>query len=169
VTDNTKPHRDKILILIALGKLLKGLALMAVGLKVLSFLHQDVSALLADWIDTLQGSSREYIEKFVSQLGVLSDMKLVLFSLIFFAYAAIFFVAGVGLLLRKMWAEYFTIVITGSFIPFEIYEVWIGVNWLKALFLAGNIFVVIYLFWHIRRRRKARQIMAILASPAGSE
>ena len=33
-----------------------------------------------------------------------------------------FFDEGVSLLLRKRWAEYFTVIVTASFIPLEIYE-----------------------------------------------
>ena len=39
-----------------------------------------------------------------------------------FIYAGLFLTEGMGLLLRKHWAEYFTIITTGLFIPLEIYE-----------------------------------------------
>ncbi len=39
-----------------------------------------------------------------------------------FLYAGLFLIEGTGLLLRKHWAEYFTIITTGLFIPLEVYE-----------------------------------------------
>jgi uncharacterized membrane protein (DUF2068 family) len=39
-----------------------------------------------------------------------------------FIYAGLFATEGIGLLLRRRWAEYFTIVTTGALIPLEIYE-----------------------------------------------
>ena len=39
-----------------------------------------------------------------------------------FLYAGLFATEGFGLLLRKRWAEYFTIVTTGGLIPLEIFE-----------------------------------------------
>jgi uncharacterized membrane protein (DUF2068 family) len=41
-----------------------------------------------------------------------------------FLYAGLFTTEGIGLLLRKCWAEYFTIVTTGGLIPLEVYELW---------------------------------------------
>ena len=42
-----------------------------------------------------------------------------------FLYALLYLVEGIGLLLKKHWAEYFTVVATGLFIPVEIWEVWL--------------------------------------------
>jgi uncharacterized membrane protein (DUF2068 family) len=39
-----------------------------------------------------------------------------------FLYAGLFATEGVGLLLRKRWAEYFTIVTTSGLLPLEIVE-----------------------------------------------
>jgi uncharacterized membrane protein (DUF2068 family) len=39
-----------------------------------------------------------------------------------FPYAGLFAIEGFGVLLRKRWAEYFTIVTPGGLIPLEIYE-----------------------------------------------
>jgi len=40
-----------------------------------------------------------------------------------FVYAGMFLVEGVGLMLGRRWAEYFTVVVTASFVPLEIYEI----------------------------------------------
>jgi uncharacterized membrane protein (DUF2068 family) len=40
-----------------------------------------------------------------------------------FFYGGLFATEGIDLLLRKRWAEYFTIITTSLFIPLEIYEI----------------------------------------------
>jgi len=50
-----------------------------------------------------------------------------------------------GLWLRKHWAEWFTVVATGSLIPFEAYEMVHKFSWLKLGAFIGNIVIVIYL------------------------
>ncbi|GGA23000.1 DUF2127 domain-containing protein [Dyella nitratireducens] len=61
------------------------------------------------------------------------------------AYAAIFATEGTGLWLRKHWAEWFTVIATGSLIPVEAYEMFHKFSWLKLGALIGNIVIVIYL------------------------
>lgn len=61
------------------------------------------------------------------------------------AYAAIFATEGTGLWLRKHWAEWFTVIATGSLIPLEAYEMFHKFSWLKLGALVGNIVIVAYL------------------------
>ena len=55
----------------------------------------------------------------------------------------------------KRWAEWFTIVITSSLIPVEIYELVRHPTVTKLLVLIINIAVVIYLLYRIRRDEQA--------------
>ncbi|WP_233843485.1 DUF2127 domain-containing protein [Dyella sp. 2HG41-7] len=61
------------------------------------------------------------------------------------AYAAIFATEGTGLWLRKHWAEWFTVVATGSLIPVEAYEMFHKFTWLKLGAFVANVVIVIYL------------------------
>lgn len=67
------------------------------------------------------------------------------------AYASLYVVEGIGLILRKVWAEYLTTVITISFIPLEVYEMIEHRSALKALVIAANVAAVGYLLWRLRR------------------
>ena len=53
---------------------------------------------------------------------------------------------------RKHWAEWFTVGVTVSFIPFEVYELVEGPSIGKAVMLAANVAIVIYLL--VRRLRR---------------
>ena len=82
---------------------------------------------------------------------VLTPLKMELASAGAFAYAALFTVEGIGLLMRKRWAEWLTIVATASLIPFEIYEIVKEATALRIATLVVNILVVAYLAWRVKR------------------
>jgi uncharacterized membrane protein (DUF2068 family) len=81
----------------------------------------------------------------VQLLEEMGPGKFVAIGIVALAYAAIFATEGTGLWLRKHWAEWFTVIATGSLIPFEIYEVFHKFNLLKLAALLANVAIVIYL------------------------
>jgi uncharacterized membrane protein (DUF2068 family) len=70
-----------------------------------------------------------------------------------FIYAALFLTEGGGLLLRKRWAEYFTIIVTTSLLPLEFYEMVRHPTITKAVVILLNVAIIAYLVF--RRRRAA--------------
>ena len=60
-------------------------------------------------------------------------------------------VEGVGLWMRKRWAEYLTIVATSLLIPLEVYELAHHATLLKAGGLVVNVLIVAYLVRVLRR------------------
>jgi uncharacterized membrane protein (DUF2068 family) len=69
-----------------------------------------------------------------------------------FVYAGIFLTEGTGLLARKHWAEYMTLISTGLFIPLEVYEIHRHFTWLKVAVTVVNVLIVWYLAARVRRR-----------------
>jgi uncharacterized membrane protein (DUF2068 family) len=67
-----------------------------------------------------------------------------------FVYAGLFLTEGVGLWLVKRWAEWFSVIITTSLVPVEIYEIHRHPSAMKCLVLILNIAVVGYLLYRIR-------------------
>jgi uncharacterized membrane protein (DUF2068 family) len=65
-------------------------------------------------------------------------------------YALVELTEGIGLALRRRWAEYLIVVATGFLIPYEVYEVFHRVTLLKAGGLALNVVIVVYLAWRKR-------------------
>jgi uncharacterized membrane protein (DUF2068 family) len=57
----------------------------------------------------------------------------------------LFGIEGVGLWLGKHWAEWFTVIATGSLIPLELYETLYHFGWIKLATLIGNIAIIAYL------------------------
>jgi uncharacterized membrane protein (DUF2068 family) len=66
------------------------------------------------------------------------------------AYALLEGTEGIGLAMRRRWAEYLTVIATGAFIPFEVYEVVHRVTLLRVGALLLNLAVVGYLAYRKR-------------------
>jgi uncharacterized membrane protein (DUF2068 family) len=144
------------LMLIAAFKLLKGFALIAVGIGALHLLHRDVAAIADRWINAFRvDAHNRFIHWLLAKLLLLDDKKLKELSVGTFIYAAVFLTEGTGLALQKRWAEYFTIITTGSFLPLEVYEIIHHVTVAKGVALIINIAVVVYLVIELRRYPKA--------------
>jgi uncharacterized membrane protein (DUF2068 family) len=62
-------------------------------------------------------------------------------------YALIELAEGIGLWLGKRWGEYFAMVATSIFLPYEIYDLTVKVTWLRVGALVVNLLLVIYLVW----------------------
>lgn len=94
-----------------------------------------------------------YISKLIHFL-VDSNQHLNVIAIATFVYSLLYLIEGVGLLKEKRWAEYFTLGITASLLPFEIYELFVHVNLLKIAALTINIIIVIYLAYVLYRTAK---------------
>jgi uncharacterized membrane protein (DUF2068 family) len=142
------------LILIGLFKLAKAVALIAVGIGALRFLHRDLAASVAHWVDVLRvDPDNRFIHPILAKLFSVTPKQLKELSAGTFFYAALLGIEGIGLLLRKHWAEYFTIVTTGVLLPLEIYELAKHVTLIKIIVLVVNAAIVWYLVVRVRRRR----------------
>jgi uncharacterized membrane protein (DUF2068 family) len=140
------------LLLIAAFKLLKALALIAVGIGALRLLHRDVAAEADAWVNAFRvDPHNRYIHWLLSKIANLDDRRLKELSVGTFIYAGVFLTEGTGLAFRKRWAEYFTIIVTGSFLPLELYELLHRATLAKGVALLLNVAVVVYLVWEIRR------------------
>jgi uncharacterized membrane protein (DUF2068 family) len=151
----TTPPRG--LRLIAAFKLFKGLVLFAVGIGAVKLLHKDVAFEVERWADLFRvDPNNHYIHHLLERFSILDDRKLKELSVGTFFYSALELTEGIGLLLAKRWAEYFTIIATSSFIPLEIYELVKRDSWAKLVVLMLNILVVAYLVIELRRKRENR-------------
>ncbi len=152
----TKPRAyGRGLRVIAAFKLLKGFALLALGIGALKLLHKDVEAIVVHWINMFQVDPHShYLQLLLEKLSNLDDRRLKELSVGTFIYSAIFLTEGAGLAIRKSWAEYLTIITTASLLPLEIYELARHASIGKVLALVINLAVVVYLVLEIRRSKK---------------
>lgn len=146
--------KSNTLLLIALFKLLKGFALLAVAVGALRFLHRDLAQSLAHWIDILRvDPENRFVHRLLARALNVSPHQLKALSAGTFFYSGLLLTEGVGLFLGKRWAEYFTIITTGGFIPLELYELAKHVTLAKIVVLLVNAAIVAYLVMRVRRNR----------------
>jgi uncharacterized membrane protein (DUF2068 family) len=62
-------------------------------------------------------------------------------------YALIELVESIGLWLAKRWGEYFAMVATSIFLPYEVYDLTLKITWLRLVAFVINLLLVIYLVW----------------------
>lgn len=150
----SETSRPTGLLLIGIFKLMKGLLLVAVAIGALKLLHRDVAETLARWIAVLRvDPENRFLHGLLVKLGFLDDRKLKEISAGTFFYAGLLLTEGTGLMFRKRWAEYFTIIATGSFIPLELYELSKHPTLAKVVVIGINVTVVWYLVARLLRER----------------
>ena len=62
-------------------------------------------------------------------------------------YALIELTEGLGLWLGQRWGEYFAMVATSVFLPYEVYDLTVKITWLRVGALVVNLLLVVYLVW----------------------
>ncbi len=139
--------------LIAVFKLAKAALLIATGVGILKLMHMDVAG---SWTDGSRGwgsilaagmLTRRLRKPFIflrshqgtgvgefCLCGFVSDGRL-------------------GLWFLKRWAEWFTVIITSSLVPVEVWEIHRHPSAVKVVVLGINLAVVGYLVWRIRKEQ----------------
>jgi len=151
-------HRNRGLILIAAFKLGQALLFASIGIGALRLLHHDVGDLLADLADRLRfNPESRFINFILDRASLLDDRILKRIGAIVFIYAGLDLVEGIGLYLEKTWAEYLTLAITASFLPWEVFEAFHKVTLILVILLVVNAWVFFYLLKLVIERGKKRR------------
>jgi uncharacterized membrane protein (DUF2068 family) len=151
-----RKKRNRWLELIAAYKLLQAALLVSVAVGALKLLHKDVADVLTNLAMGLRMNPEGRLVGFLlDKAALLDDHRLRQISLFLFLYAGLGLLEGIGLMLEKVWAEYFTAIITASFLPLEIFELMHRVTWFRVALLIANLAVLAYLVSHLIRRRTA--------------
>jgi len=100
----------------------------------------------------LLGADRSFITSLllraVEWIGFFNHRTLLAIGLI--GYALLEGTEGIGLAMRRRWAEYLTVIATGLLIPYEVYELIHRATLFKIGALLVNLAVVGYLAWRKR-------------------
>ena len=118
-------HRHRAgLVVIAVYKLVGSVLLFALGVGALRLVHKDIDDVV--WhalIEVLHRNPESRLVNFIFEKAeLLNDPMLKRIGLVAFCYAGLGVFEGVGLYLEKVWGEFLTLGITGSFLP---------LNWTK--------------------------------------
>jgi len=151
----SKAHHDRGLLLIGLFKLGKSAFFFAVGIGAIHLLHKNLGDEAMKLAQALHRDPEGHFVNFLMQKVDLIDAhKLREAGLFSFAYSALALTEGIGLMLEKVWAEFLTLGLTISFLPWELYELVRSPDLARLSLLVANIAVLAYLVWLLRRKKR---------------
>lgn len=147
--------------LIGLFKICKALLLLATTYGLYRLLNPALVEQLHDWLNTLTDTfERRQLERALDWFDSLGSARIGSILLVTALYTAVLLTEGIGLWLRKTWAEWLTVIATASLIPFELWQLFFGHHH-KPLAVLGattlNVIIVIYLVLQLRKGRRARR------------
>ncbi|HEY2381725.1 MAG TPA: DUF2127 domain-containing protein [Terriglobia bacterium] len=143
--------KDRWITLIALLKLFKGFLLFASGVGLLKLLHRDVADFVLQWINILHfDPDNRHIQTVLAKASIMDARRLKELSVGSFFYSGLLLTEGFGLLADKRWARYFSVIVTASFIPLEIWELAQRFTAAKTCVIGLNVAIVWYLIRKLR-------------------
>lgn len=89
-----------------------------------------------------------YVGMFLDKAGDTSSNTIIVLSVVFFIFGATGFVEAYGLHRREKWAEWLVVCFTGSFIPFELYELFQRPTLLILIVLVITCLIVYFVGTH---------------------
>lgn len=150
-----KSSQERLLRVIAVFKFLKAASLIALSLGAFRLLHQDVGQVAEHWVRKLMlDPGNHFVAQMLVRASLVSPEQIKKVGLVGLIYAALFLIEGTGLWMLRRWGEWVTVIITGSLVPVEIYEIYRHPSAVKIGVLVVNIATVIYLIWRIRVRKE---------------
>src|SRR4249919_3615390 len=129
---------DWAIVAIGLLKLVKSVSLLALGIALVHWRHNDLGEVAARWLKDAW-LARPHVDKVLVKLSLMRKETIDEFAVGSFVYSALLLVEGVGLCLRKRWAEFLTVGITASLLPFEFYELYQRVTMTRIVIIALNL------------------------------
>ncbi len=140
--------------LLAIYYLVQGVLLIAVGVGGLILVDQNQLLVIKEWLRVIRlDPDNRFIHSLLITILPVTNEMLEAFSIGFFVYGGLAFVQGGGLWLSKPWASYLSVVVVGSFIPWQLYSPRHEVTALKLLTLCINTVIVGYLLVSAWRAR----------------
>lgn len=151
-------HHNRWLVVIAVYKALQALLFIAIGFGALHMLHRDIFDDLALLADHLRFNPESRFVNFVlDKASLVDDPLLRRIGAAAFSYAGVSMAEGIGLYLEKAWGEYLTLIITASFLPWEVIEIFHKITWFRSSLLLINALVLLYLSKVVGERLASRR------------
>jgi uncharacterized membrane protein (DUF2068 family) len=163
-----RPRRFDGLRLIALLKFLKALLLIATSYGVHQLLNAALVERLYLWSADLSDDrfERKLLMQALTWVEGLGAKKMQIFFAVTVAYTAVVLAEGTGLWLRRAWAEWLTVIATGSLIPFELWEL-ITRPPGRRLAIGATLVLNLVIVWYLARRLRAKHAQHAPQDPSG--
>jgi uncharacterized membrane protein (DUF2068 family) len=149
---------DRWLVVIGGFKLFEAALLVLLGVGVIRMLHKDLGDELTRLFLSLRFDPEGRFASFlIDRASDITPHQLKQISIAIFAHAGLDVLEGVGLILRKIWAEFVTIAVSAFFLPFEFAVLAHHVTWIRIAITGINVAVVVYLIFHVQMRLRERR------------
>jgi len=162
--DEPRPaHKIDGLRLIALVKFGKAALLLATSYGLYRLLNAELVEHLHDWLNSLTDTfERRLLERALDWIDSLGRKRIHGLLVVTGIYTAILVTEGTGLWMRKLWAEWLTVIASASLIPFELYHLFTNSHNPLAVLAATvlNIVIVIYLVGQLRKNWRLHHQLA---------
>jgi uncharacterized membrane protein (DUF2068 family) len=147
-------HHDRGLMAIGLFKLGKAILFFFLGMGAIHLLHKDLGDEVMRIATALKfDPESKLVTLLLDKVDLIDAHRLKQISLATFGYSLLALTEGIGLMLEKVWAEYLTLSLTISFLPWELFELTRHANWFRLSLLLINLAVLAYLVWLLRKKK----------------
>ena len=140
---------------IAIFEAAKGILVLAAGVGALRLLNGNAEVFARRIVHHLELDPAGRYTSIILDLAVqVTNTQVWMVTAAAAAYCLVRFFEAYGLWKERAWAEWFAVVGGALYIPFEIKLLISRPNAVKALLLAANVFVVVYIAWILLKKRR---------------
>ena len=144
---------------IGVFKLLQTAAWLLLGIGALRLLHKDLLDVAERWILALRFNPEgHFVSLLLGKLALIDPHRLKQISAAIFGMALLDAIEGMGLVLEKTWAEFVTLILTASFLPWELIGMYQHPTRIRVGLAIINLAVVFYLLWFVKMRMRERRL-----------
>ena len=138
-------------------KLASTALLLGAGLGIFHMINKDLGEIAERYVARLHlDPDDRLVHAVLEQVSGLTRKRLVLIGAGTFFYALLHAIEGIGLILRRTWAGYFTAIITGSLLPLELYEVARKPTAVRIGVLVVNLVILVYVIVKLIQEHRDR-------------
>lgn len=150
-----RDRRDRLLPWIAAERSFRALALLAIGIVLITHPHTDWASEVSSFVQKLGlNPQSNWVRRLTEKISRIGPGRTTLFGIIAIAYGALEAAEAYGLWRARRWGEWLTVIATSLlFIP-ELWELTKSASLLKVGALVVNAAVVAYLIWRLRSPRR---------------
>lgn len=136
----------------------KGLLVLIAGCGIFLLIHQDLHSAAVELVRNLHLDPVDhYPHLFLDLAARVTNKELWLAAGGALLYALIRFAEAYGLWRERVWAEWFGVISSGIYLPFELYEVFTNFRWGTIVILAVNLCVI----WFLARALRNRSLLEL--------
>ncbi len=129
----------------------KGALVLLAGFGILSLMHIDIQRFAKAFVDHLHLAPRGMMADVFLRVGQFSGHRLLLLAVASYAYSALRFVEAYGLWRARRWAKWVAVASGTIYVPYEVYEVFRHITWIKVAALLLNLGIVAYMGYSLWR------------------